>query len=76
MTANSAIVLGPKTIETTVKMISNVIDPDFRSTKRALWLVASWSRGPDQISNVSQPGYNSAVVARSGCFAAIVAGKV
>ena len=27
-------------------------------------------------SNVSWPGYNSVVVARSGCFAAIVAGKV
>ena len=27
------------------------------------------------ISNVSRPGYNSAVVARSGCFAAIVEGK-
>ena len=46
MTANSAVVLGPKTIETTVKIISNVTDQDFRSTKRALWLVASMSRGP------------------------------
>ena len=26
-----------------------VIYLDFRSTKRALWLVDSWSRGPDQI---------------------------
>ena len=42
-----------------------VIYLEFHSTKRALWLVDSWSRAADQIQNVSRPGYNCAVVARA-----------
>ena len=37
------------------------------------WFLVTW---PWSNSNVSRPGYNSAVVARSGGFAAIVAVKV
>jgi len=49
----------------TLQTFNIAICLDFHSTKWALWLVDSWSRAPDQISNVSRPGYNCAVVARA-----------